>query len=118
MGAQGVLQAVAIYFSCVLIFLFLLTNAGAFDSSVMTTAGQINTLPGTDVNSSSGTVPDRLSSGTSYFKVLFSFFAWNISITSGFLADYLWVIRVIFVWVPLLFAGMAFYYSLPFTSGA
>jgi hypothetical protein len=100
-----------------MIFLFLLTKAGAFDSSLSTTAGQINTLPGQDVNASSSTVPTKLSGGTSYFKVLFSFFAWNITISSGFLSEYLWVFRVVFVWVPILFAGLALWYSTALSSG-
>jgi len=116
-SAQGVLQAVGIYFSCILIFLFLLTIAGAFDSSISTTSGRVSIRPGTDVDSNSSTVPTKLSSGLSYFKVLFSFFVWNISISSGFLASYLWVIRVVFVWVPLLFAGMALWYSTALSSG-
>lgn len=54
----------------------------------------------------------------SYFKDLFSFFVFNISINEGeVLMSYLWLIRLIFVYMPLLFLTLSIYYSMPTVSG-
>ena len=53
------------------------------------------------------------------FKDLFSFFFFNISFYNhGVLMNYLWIVRLIFVWFPLLMLVLTIYYSLPTVSGS
>jgi hypothetical protein len=98
-------------------FLSLMYASGAMDSTFTSTYTQVGHTSSSLINSSSSTVPTKLTSGGSYFGTIFSFFVWNISFTTGFLADYILYIRVLFVWLPLLFLGLAFWYSTALSSG-
>jgi hypothetical protein len=117
MGAQDIIQGGVIYFIGIFIFLSLMYAAGAMDSSFISTYTQLGHTSSSNINSSSSTVPDKLTTGVSYFSVIFSFFVWNISFTTGFLAEYILFIRILFVWLPLTFIGIAFWYSTALSSG-
>lgn len=55
---------------------------------------------------------------TTTFKDLFSFFYFNISIYNHGIMQYLWLIRLIFVGLPMLGLVLTIYYSLPTVSGS
>ena len=57
-------------------------------------------------------------SWSGYFKDVFSFFFWDIQFYTGTqLFEYMWLIRMIVVYMPLLALIIAFYYSIPTVSG-
>lgn len=117
MTAMDIVISGIIYFSCIFIFIGLLNSAGAFTTQMSTTYGKVNLEPNTEINKTSTSIGNTLNNGKSYFGVIFSFFLWNIEITDGFFADYLLPIKIIFVWIPLIALLVAFYYSLPISSG-
>ena len=122
MGVQDWTYALVIYFFGVFVVLTLLSLGGAFaDNSVTSTGGY---TPQTLANQSQIEAPEGSTgilgafSMKSYFKDLFSFFIFNISINEGdVLMSYLWLIRLIFVYMPLLFLTLSIYYSMPTVSG-
>lgn len=53
-----------------------------------------------------------------YFSDIFSFFLFNISIYNhSTIMEYMWLIRTLFIYLPLLALGINIYYSLPTVSG-
>lgn len=118
MSTQTWTYSLILYFVLGFIIVSLFSLAGAFQdqkmqvSYAMTSSGQ--NISSSDFSQS----PVSGHSTSSYFKDVFSFFVWNISITDmGVLSDYFWVLRIFLVWIPLTFLIISLYYSLPFTGG-
>jgi len=120
MGAADWMFGLILYFVGLLIIVSLFSISGAFagNSEVVIDSRFSNSLQG-DINNSK-TVDDlSIYPSTSYFKDIFSFFYWNVSIygDDNILVQYLWLIRIIFVFIPTLALMLTVYYSLPTVSG-
>lgn len=118
MSTQTWTYGLIIYFVLCFTIVSLFSAAGAFSDGSMTATASMTTsgrnVSSTDFNPS----PVAGHSTNSYFKDIFSFFVWNISISdTGVLGSYFWVIRIFLVWIPLTFLLISIYYSLPFTGG-
>lgn len=124
MGTQTVAIGLILYFLGIGIFVTLLSAAGAFsDSSVVyNNPAQIADMATPDYNESyvdteaiSGAKPWNIGV---WFKDIFSFFAWDIHSTdSGELGQYFWLVRVLFVYLPMVLLIITIYYSMPTVSG-
>lgn len=117
MGTQSVVNGCILYFIGLFIIVSLFAIIGAFPKNeVITDSRFSSTLSGSINASRVADSTDKLKIGT-VFKDVFSFFFWNISFTdNGILIDYLWLIRILFVYLPLLVLLISIYYSLPFVS--
>jgi len=100
-------------------FISLVYNAGGFDSSFSSNYGSITVIESNTINTSSSNVPTSFSGSKSYFGTIFSFFVWNFSFNTGVLSNslYLFIIRTIFVYLPLIFLALSFWYSTALSSG-
>ena len=114
------------YFVFVGIIVTLFSISGVFaDNHDVVTPAEFGNTYGLDANTTrwdEGETTDTNELGSysisTTFKDLFSFFVFNISIYnhSGLMA-YLWLIRLLFVYLPLLMLSLSIYYSLPTVSG-
>jgi len=114
------------YFIFVFIIVTLFSIAGAFsgnndvvinDQFTSSFDNTLNQSKYTDTSNSSTQTVGSYSISTT-FKDLYSFFFFNISIYNhDGLMQYLWLIRLIFVWIPTLMLLLTIYYSLPTVSG-
>jgi hypothetical protein len=118
-SAQSWIQGGIIYFVGLFIFISLVYNAGGFDSSFSSNYGSITVIESNTINTSSSNVPTSFSGSKSYFGTIFSFFVWNFSFNTGVLSNslYLFIIRTIFVYLPLIFLALSFWYSTALSSG-
>lgn len=116
MPAQEWVYGLSIYFIFSFIIVTLFSMAGSFSG------GSFSTVSVTQYQKANSTVSETNLLGIGYswknwFKDVFSFFVWNISITETGIANWLWLIRIILVYFPAAFLLIAFYYSLPTVSG-
>lgn len=116
------------YFVGSFLFVSLFSIAGVFrENEIVTDTRFSSSLQGNvdqNVNVTSLIDPSvNLFSGFkwgNYFKDVFSFFFYNITIydnTQGELMKNMWIIRIILVYLPLLAFLLCVYYSLPTVSG-
>ena len=103
----------AFYYILVGLVVTLLSMGGAFDDrSVSTTAPEMSFELGATINKTE--LPTNFVSSFGVgdtLKDLFSFFVFNISFNEGAALEWLWLIRVIFVYFPalILTLGVAFF---------
>jgi len=118
-SAQSWIQGGIIYFVGLFFFISLVYNAGGFDSSFSSNYASITVIESNTINTSSSNVPTSFSGSKSYFGTIFSFFVWNFSFNTGVLSNslYLFIIRTIFVYLPLIFLALSFWYSTALSSG-
>jgi hypothetical protein len=117
MAAQEWIYGLTLYFVGIFIAITLFSIAGA--TSDVSVQGGYNPQQqgGANFTSMPTGVTSTLSIGT-YFKDVFSFFVFNISLpTDTLIGQYLWLIRVIFVYLPVLFLVIAVWFSLPTMGG-
>lgn len=116
MGAQEWIYGLIIYFVGIFVLVTLFSLAGALSPSDLSVTGGYNPMVSGQVNGSD--LPTGVTSTFSigkWFKDVFSFFVFNINIgqSNALLYQYLWLIRVIFVYLPVTFLVLAVWYSLP-----
>jgi hypothetical protein len=118
---QNWVYGLIIYFFSVFVIVSLMSLGGYLSSNVQTEGGytpqQLRNMSRIEAPAGdTSLIPDY--DLKSYAKDIFSFFLWNINVTGdSLLANYMWLVRLIFVYLPLLFLAIAFYYSLPTVSG-
>ena len=79
------------------------TNPGIYDYSSNASAS-LESPPSTSAFSSGG-----------YLQAVWDFtLNWNVDLNIGF---WMWIIRILFVYLPILALVLSVYYSLPFTGG-
>ncbi len=117
MGSQTYMTAFVIYFIGLFIVVSLISLGGGFASGeVRVSLGYDPVIKGS-VNDTAVT-PGQSFKWSSFFKDVFSFFVFNVSSTGEtFITQYLWLVRLIFVYIPLTLLVITFYYSLPTVSG-
>lgn len=120
MGAQEWIYGLIIYFVGIFIVFTLFSIAGVFNQGQINVEGGYNPIQKGSSNYSD--LPTGVTSTFSigkYFKDVFSFFVFNISIgtENSTLYNYFWIIRVIFVYIPVTFLIIALWYSLPTIGG-
>jgi hypothetical protein len=117
MGAQTWMTGLILYFVGIAVVVSLFSIAGAFsDGNVQVTNFYDAQLKGS-VNESIE-VPSKSFKWSGFFADVFSFFVFNVSFTdNSVLIEYLWLIRIIFVYLPLTLLVITFYYSLPTIGG-
>jgi len=111
-----------IYFIGLFIIVSLFSISGAFNSGGVVFDDRFSSsLSTATLNNATGNQADDLTMipKQSYFKDVFSFFFWNINVYQGSntLITYMWLIRLLFVFLPLLALILTIYYSLPTISG-
>ena len=112
-----------VYFLGMFLLVTLFSIAGVFQNNEVIVDQRFSTAFSGGVNSSaspSAAAPTGLSAfkWNSYFKDVFSFFFWNISIYEDTeLMNWLWMIRLLFVYLPLLGLLIAIWYSVPTVNG-
>lgn len=116
MGAQEWVYGLILYFVGVFIIITLFSIAGVLNSSQIHVTGGYNPVQKGSVNASD--LPTGVTSSFSWskwFKDVFSFFVFNISIGNdgSLLYQYFWIFRVILVYLPVLALILAIWYSLP-----
>ena len=118
MSAQSWIQGLTLYFVFIFIIVSLFVGGGLIASSPVT--GGYTGQKLTPLNQSSSDESTGLFGGfnlSRYIKAVFSFFAFNIYFTDSTLLQYIIIIRILFVYIPLFFLALAIYYSLPTVSG-
>ena len=113
MGAQQWVYGLSIYFIGLLILITLMSpllSAGQVTSNIRFNLPQNETLQ------------PKISvfSWGDNFKTIFSFFIWNINIydsSHAQLMQYMWIFRIIFVYIPLIALILCVWYSVPTVSG-
>ena len=120
MAAQEWIYGLTLYFIGIAIVVSLFSLAGAFTPSQFSTHGGYNPQQAGSANFSN--LPTGVTSTFSmgkFFKDIFSFFVFNISIGNdgSIIYQYLWLIRIIFVYIPVTFLVIAIWYSLPTIGG-
>jgi hypothetical protein len=120
MGAQEWIYGLVIYFVGISIVISLFSIAGVLNPNQFHSSGGYNPQQQGQANFSD--LPTGVTSTFSmgkFFKDIFSFFVFNISIGSpgSIIYQYLWLIRIIFVYMPLTFLALAVWYSLPTVGG-
>ena len=120
MGASDWMFGLILYFVGLLIIVSLFSISGVFagDNQVVVDSRFSSSLQG-NINTSKTADDLTIYPNRSYFADIFSFFYWNISIygNDNILVQYLWLIRIIFVYIPFLALLLTIYYSLPTVSG-
>lgn len=101
-----------IYYTMLAVVLTLFSLSGVFDpTEIQTTHAEISTEVQYRVNGSIIPSDDTFESSFRVgktFKDLFSFFVFNISIYDGsILMEWLWIIRIFFVYLPALILTLA-----------
>ena len=117
MGISNTTFGLIVFFLVEFVIVSLFSMSGSFASSeVVVDTRFANTVA---VTNESQYQADDLSFNTGfYFRDLFSFFFWNISIYSGAtLMTYFWIVRLFIVWLPLTMLILSIYYSLPTVNG-
>ena len=104
------------YFVYLAIIIGVLNNSGLMDGSVtsMTNPGIYDYNSNASVSLESPPSTSAFSSG-GYLQAVWDFtLNWNIDLGIGV---WMWVIRILFVYLPILALVLSVYYSLPFTGG-
>lgn len=120
MGTQEWIYGLTLYFVGISIIVSLFSLAGAFSPGEFQTSGGYNPQQSGQANFSD--MPTGVTSTFSmgrFFKDVFNFFVFNISIGNdgSLIYQYLWLIRIIFVYLPVTFLIIAVWYSLPTIGG-
>lgn len=107
------------YFIMLFVIITLFSIAGVFRNNEVITNSQFSSSLTATINKSGEPSPSLSPlKWRDFFKDIFSFFFWNISIYDGdVLIEFLWIIRIIFVYVPLLSLIITLWYSVPTVSG-
>lgn len=111
------------YFALLFILITLFSIAGVFQHNEVIVDQRFASAFSGSLNASASPPagsPDGLSAfkWNSYFKDIFSFFFWNISIyDDSELMNWLWMIRIILVYLPLIFLLITIWYSVPTVNG-
>jgi hypothetical protein len=119
MSAQDWVYGLIVYFVGIFIVFTLFSIAGVFNQGEINVQGGYNPILKGSTNYSE--LPTGVTSTFSigkYFKDVFSFFIFNISIGTddSILYQYFWIFRVIFVYIPVTFLVLAIWYSMPTVS--
>ena len=115
-NAQDWVFGLTIYFTGLFIVVSLFSIGGMFDGSVDIDA-RFSSSISSNINQSQS-ADDLGFSLTDYFKDVFSFFFWDIQILEGTqLMSYMWLLRILLVYLPLLALVLSIYYSLQTVSG-
>lgn len=124
---QNWMYGFIMYFVGVFLFVSMFSIAGVFQNNEVVTDNRFSTdLRGnidTGINVTGTDTSISLLGGFkwgNFFRDLFSFFFWNISIydnSQGKLMDSMWIIRIFLVYIPLLAFLICLYYSIPTVSG-
>ena len=116
MGISNTVFGLTIYFTVLFIMVSLFSIAGVFSNNDLVTDPRFSTAVSSSINSSVDSI--SVTTPNSAFKDVFSFFFWNISFYNNtILMSYLWLFRIIFVYLPALWLMLSFYYSLPTVNG-
>ena len=104
----------SLYFIGLFVVVTLFSIAGAFSSGEVTTNTGYGTayIAGDNFTSPADDISYNPRGG--YLKDIFSFFVFNISFNEGnILIEYMWLLRIILVYLPLLALMYTVWYSLP-----
>jgi len=112
MGSQAFTYALIAYFVIVSIFVGLLSYGGLLsDGSITVTQNEAINSYGPNTTYST-VIPDSASSwnvGT-YITDLFGFFVFGVELDG--VGAFMWIIRLVFVYIPLLFLVLSIYYAI------
>jgi hypothetical protein len=116
MPAQEWIYGLVIYFVSIFIIITLFSMAGVLQTNSVIVSGGYNPVQKGSVNASD--LPTGVTSSFSWskwFKDVFSFFVFNISIGNdgSLLYQYFWIFRIMLVYLPVLALILAIWYSLP-----
>lgn len=116
-GTIDWVYGLVLYFVGLFIIVSLFSIGGMFEGNTIADTRFSTALSG-QVNQSQ-TAEDLGFSLGNYFRDVFSFFFWDVQFITGTqLFTYMWLIRIIIVYLPLLALVLAIYYSLPTVSGS
>lgn len=122
-GAADWMFGLIFYFVGLFIIISIFSIAGVFNESTVSFDNRFSSSLQSHTNETSeGDVPSSIIPQKSYFKDVFSFFFWNINYygdgeNNSVLVEYMWLIRILFVFIPLFILILTIYYSLPTVSG-
>lgn len=116
-GTQDWVFGLILYFVGLFIVVSLFSIGGMISPTDMTTDTRFSTALSIQVNQTQ-TAEDLGFSIGDYFSDVFSFFFWDIQFLTGTqLFTYMWLIRIVLVYLPFLALVLSIYYSLPTVSG-
>jgi len=118
MAVQRYMIGSVVYFTLLFVVVSLFSISGVFTGNeVVTNVEFSSSLQSSNINDTQN-VNDLGFNHRSYFKDIFSFFAWNINVYEGItLMSYFWIFRIVFVYIPILILILNIYYSLPTIAG-
>lgn len=121
MGAQSWVVGLGIYFLGIGLLTLLGNLAGIFDDDAVVLAGGANYQQLGAINTTVTAGDVGLFGGfkfSTFLKDIFSLFVFNISVSGDSLfVQYLWLIRILFIWLPGVMFVLGIYYSLPTVAG-
>lgn len=119
-STQTWVYALIIYFLGLTVVVTLFGIANSFPNGEVTTAGVSGIYEAIDdtTNETNAYAQSGNIDWGETFKFVWSFFGWNLYVNDGeVLMQYLWVVRIFLVYLPLLALVVSLFYSLPFIGG-